>query len=121
MWSGWALAGVLLLAGCGADTDGRYVGRLVGEAPAPCPDGPAVLLLHGDQARFIPNDGVVVLDGKLDPDGAIAAAAQRDGAKGGSGPRTPFRMVFRGKLEGAKVTGTYGTPRCRGHVELAPG
>lgn len=130
---GWMMA--VLLAGCGAATDGRYVGRMVGDAPAPCPDGRAVLLLRGAEARFIPDDGVAVLDGTLSPDGAIAAAAQRDGArdtagrndtaKGGAAKggaaRTPFRMVFQGRLDGTTVTGVYGTPRCRGHVELAPG
>lgn len=114
------------LAGCGAPTDGRYVGRLVGDPPAPCPDSQAVLLLRGEQARLIPNDGVTVLDGKLSPDGTIAAAAQTEGGRGGGSgrsdaPRAPFRMVFQGRLDGTKVTGTYGTPRCRGHLELSPG
>ena len=58
---------------------------------------------------------------------ALAAAAERTGARPerggerGSAPRAPFRMVFQGRLENGRVTGTYGTPLCRGHVELAPG
>ena len=122
MRKAWVLVAVLA-AGCGAETNGRYVGRMVGEAPAPCPDSTAVLLLRGEEARFIPNEGVVVLDGKLAPDGAVAAAAERAGARGQGrqAPGGPFRMVFQGRLENGKVTGTYGTPLCRGHVELAPG
>lgn len=122
-----AVAGMamLLLAGCGAPTDGRYVGQLVGDPPAPCPDSRAVLLLRGTEARFVPDEGIIVLDGTVAPDGTIATAAERGSSRGGGGrsaaPPVPFRLVFNGRIEGGKVMGVYGTPRCRGHVELAPG
>lgn len=112
----------VLLAGCGEATDGRYVGTLAGEGPSPCPPTRAVLLLRGTEARFVPDEGVIVLDGTLAPGGVIAAAADRPGVRtDASGKRQPFRLGFEGRLENGRVHGAYATPRCRATVELAPG
>ena len=120
-WVGMLLP-ALLLAGCGAPRDGRYVGRLVGEPPSPCAESRAVLLVRAGAVKFVPDEGTIVLEGKLTPDGKIAAAAERPGVRTDpSGKRQPFRLGFEGSLVGEHVTGTYATPRCRGRVELDPG
>ena len=54
---------LLLLSGCGADTNQRYVGTLTGDGPAPCPASRAVLLVRGSDVRFVPDEGTPVLAG----------------------------------------------------------
>jgi hypothetical protein len=117
----WALcAGILVaLSACSTGRDGRYLGTLstqngtCGLSATANGQLDGVLMIRGDEAVFAPEEGVVVLRGRIDPAGHVVTASAPIGAD-----RKPFTMVFEGDLHGDKVTGRYATPRCRASVAL---
>ncbi len=113
------IAAMLALVGCAEPTrDGRYAGA-VDATSGTC--GPSSgggrfdgsLLLRGDDVLFTPNEGVIVLHGRIDAIGHITALAVEPGAD-----HKPFQMVFDGDLAGNRVSGRYATPQCRAMVRL---
>lgn len=106
--------GVALLAGCGLPT-GRYVGRALPEAgSALCQQGRASLQVRDGRALFVLDEGAQALEGSVGADGAVRAMRETAG-------RPPFRQVFEGQVADGRVTGIYGSPRCRARVELEAG
>lgn len=115
----WVWAAMVLLAGCAAaaDRDGRYAGAVdadggvCGSAIGGHANG--TLLLRGQDAMFAPDDGVMVLRGRVDAAGHVTASATTPGID-----HKPFAMVFEGDLRDGRVNGRYATPRCRAVVRL---
>ncbi len=110
------------LTGCGAAGDGRFVGTL-NTTQGACGLGfeaqgkaTATLLVHGENAQFVPSDGVVVLPGHVNGAGHVLAGSNATGAD-----KKPFPQVFEGDRDGDHVAGTFATPRCRASVDLKRG
>jgi hypothetical protein len=105
-----------------SDRDGRYIGTLSTQSGicglSVSPDGKfeGVLTVRGGEVLFAPEEGVVVLPGRIDAAGHVTAAESPIGAD-----HKPFTMVFEGDLHGNKVTGRYATPRCRASAVLTRG
>ena len=114
-----ALLVLLVLAACavGARND-RYAGSVDAEQGICGPIGSgqhmqASLQIRGDQVLFAPDEGVVLLQGQIDPTGHLTASATAPGAD-----HKPFPMVFEGDLRADAVDGHYATPRCRATVRM---
>ena len=115
-----ACAGILLaLSACSSGRDGRYFGTLstqtgtCGLSATASGQLDGSLMIRGDDVVFAPEQGVVVLQGRINAAGHVVAASSPLGAD-----HKPFTMVFEGDLHGDKVTGRYATPRCRASVAL---
>ena len=109
-----AFPALLALTACATGPGGRWVGSVTPEAPsAVCQSGRGVLTARDGKALFAPNEGTVVLEGTLAPDGAVRTERNAPGAD-----KKPFPHVLEARLEGDRVTGTLSTPRCRYRVEL---
>ncbi len=110
----------LALSACSAGRNGRYTGVLSTQSGvcglSAASDGQfkGVLTIRGDDVLFAPEQGVVVLRGRVDPAGHVVAADSQTGAD-----HKPFTMVFEGDLHGDAITGRYATPRCRASVALS--
>ena len=111
----WITLPVLLaFAACATGPGGRWVGSVTPEAPsAACQSSRGVLTARDGKALFAPNEGTVVLEGTLAPDGTVRAERNAPGAD-----KKPFPQVFEARLEDDRMTGTLSTPRCRHRVEL---
>ena len=114
----WAWMAVALLTGCTAtgNRDGRYAGAVdadAGVCGATKSHGNATLLLRGQDAMFAPDDGVLVLHGRVDAAGHVTASATAPGVD-----HKPFAMVLEGDVRDGRVSGRYATPRCRAAVSL---
>ena len=110
---------VAAVTACGAAGDGRYVGVAL-TSQGSCGSGfdgagkaAATLLMRGNEVRFTPSDGVVVLEGKMDSNGHVLAQGSAAGAD-----RTPFLQAFEGDRDGSRIKGQFASPRCRASVEL---
>ena len=110
---------VVLLAGCGAVSDARFSGSVTATEGV-CGLGfdaagraRATLVTRGDDVRFAPSDGVIVLSGKMNAAGHVVVGSTAAGAD-----KKPFAQVFEGDLAGDYVSGVYATPRCRAKVDL---
>lgn len=112
----WFLC-VVVLAGC-AGRDGRYVGAVDADEGA-CGLAASggrtngALVVRGGEVIFAPDEGVLLLRGRIDAQGHVTASLQMPGVD-----RTPFTMVFEGDLRDGRVSGRYATPRCRASVRL---
>jgi len=109
-----------LLVGCGASLsrEARYTGPVTparGACPAADPNRPAggTLTVQGDRVGFAPDDGALVIQGTIAPDGTVTARRDESGANG-----RPYQMSLQAKQQGDSVTGTFTTPRCRYNVAL---
>ncbi len=80
-----------------------------------CPiERPSTLVIHAGQVSFAPADGVLVLQGKVKPDGQhLYAQLKLPGVD-----HHPVPMVFEGHAQDKVVVGQYGTPSCRAEVLL---
>jgi hypothetical protein len=120
-WAAWlALGSALTLGGCaaGGERDGRYAGTVTtdtGLCGLASGTRPAVgaLLIRRAEVEFAPDEGVIVLHGRVDETGHVVASATTLGAD-----HKPFVMAFEGDLRGNHVEGRYATPRCRAVVKL---
>ncbi len=116
----FAACALLTLAACAGGPDGRYFGKMATQTGicglSATPDGQidASLTIRGGDVRFVPEQGVVVLPGRIDAAGHVIASDSQPGAD-----RKSFVMVFEGDLHGDTITGRYATPRCRATVTLA--
>jgi hypothetical protein len=120
----FVLAACLTLAACGtgARTPYGHFSGTVTPAGASGPPAPVMLcqgvtrgeldLAHGT-FDFAPNEGTLVLNGRIDAQGALAASASQPG-----GQHRPYTLAFQGQLTGDRVTGTLTTPECRAAVDL---
>jgi hypothetical protein len=112
------LAPLIAVAGCTAGRNGRYAGSVVTQAGV-CgltsngghADG--TLMIRGDEVVFSPDQGVVLLNGRVDTAGHVKASVTAPGID-----HKPFPMVFEGDLQGTRIAGRYATPRCRATVQL---
>lgn len=105
---------LLALAACAAGPGGRWVGPVTPETPSDaCRPSRGVLTARDGKALFAPNEGTVVLEGTLAPDGSVRAERNAPGAD-----KKPFPQAFEARLDGDRVIGTLSTPRCRHRVEL---
>ena len=107
----------LLFAGPGAGAEvlhGAWSGTLR-TLQGTCPIGrPSTLVIHAGEVSFAPADGVLVLQGKVRPDGQhLHAQLQLPGIN-----HHPVPMVFEGHAQDKAVVGVYGTPSCRAEVLL---
>ncbi|TLU71801.1 hypothetical protein [Lichenicoccus roseus] len=80
-----------------------------------CPtERPSSLVVHGGRVSFAPADGVLVLHGRVKPDGEhLHAQLELSGVD-----HKPVPMVFEGHRQDEAVVGQYGTPSCRAEVLL---
>jgi hypothetical protein len=104
----------VVLVACVPSLPNKFVGDLrpVGGS---CDKGNrAVLTRAGSSVMFAPQDGVLVLDGRLSGKGEVSASLEVRGMN-----RAPYRLVFTGKVQEDRILGTYVTPRCRYDVTLA--
>ena len=114
-----ALVVLIGLAGCAASTDGNYFGALktqqglCGTGEDSHGNAPATLSLHGNNAQFEPEEGVVVLDGQMNNAGHMLAQSNMPGAD-----HKPFPQVFEGDLVGDQIVGRFASPRCRATITL---
>ena len=110
---------MLGLAGCIASgRNDRYAGAVEVEEGVCGPvNGGAHLVgslqIRGDQALFAPDEGVVLLQGRIDATGHVTASTTAPGPD-----HKAFTMVFEGDLRGNTVEGRYATPHCRATVRL---
>ncbi|WP_428374356.1 hypothetical protein [Lichenicoccus sp.] len=75
---------------------------------------PSTLVIHAGEVSFAPADGVLVLEGKVKPDGQhLYAQLQLPGVD-----HKPVPMVFDGHSQDKTIVGLYGTPSCRAEVLL---
>lgn len=112
-----ALPILLAFAACATGPGGRWVGPVTPETPSDvCQTTRGVLTARDGKALFAPNEGTVVLEGTLAPDGAVRAERNAPGAD-----KKPFPQVLEARLRDDRVTGTLSTPRCRHRVELTRG
>ena len=107
------------IAACGAAGDGRYVGVASTEQGS-CGLGfdeagkaASTLLIRGNEVKFAPSDGVVVLEGRVDHGGHVLAQGTTVGAD-----HKPFLQIFEGDQRGSQIKGQFASPRCRVSVEL---
>jgi len=106
----WATA---ILAACTSGLPSRFVGDLLPVAGS-CDKGHrAVLTRAGSSITFLPQDGVLALDGQLSGNGEMSASLNLRGMN-----HAPYRLVFSGKVLENRIIGTYVTPRCRYNVTL---
>ena len=113
VFSALCLGFAALAACCAAVPPDHFAGVLQPQAGTCDPPSRAALILSDSHVLFTPREGIISLDGTLAADGTIRAAAVSNGMD-----RTPYRQTFIGSLIGAKVTGSYTTPRCRYVVTL---
>lgn len=115
------MAGLALadIAACGSAGDGRYVGVASTEQGS-CGLGfdeagkaASTLLIRGNEVKFAPSDGVVVLEGRVDHGGHVLAQGTTIGAD-----HKLFLQVFEGDQHGSQIKGQFASPRCRVSVEL---
>ncbi|MDG6095141.1 hypothetical protein LOC54_08485 [Acetobacter sp. AN02] len=99
---------------CAADLSGVWYGVMVTEQ-GQCPDAEdSVLKVSPGELTFSPGGGSIVLHGKRKKDvQTLHAQLRMQDAKG-----HPMPMVFEGQPEGDRITGVYGTPFCRAHIEM---
>ena len=99
------LAGLL---GCSAGQSATYVGTLTAVSGTCDALNRATLVIHGTTVQFLPQDGVLALDGTATDGGVIAADQAAPGMD-----RRPYHLVLNAQRQAEVVTGTYLTPRCR--------
>ena len=115
----WHVFLVIGLAGCANQPSANFAGLMAphqGECNLSDSSQARVLASlnqRGDDVEFIPNNGVVILEGHIDRAGHILAQSNMPGAD-----HKPFVQVFDGQLAGDHVTGEFATPRCRATVSL---
>jgi len=111
------LVGLLTLstmAGCAVQPT-TYSGDLTPVAGTCDPPARAVLVKRGQYVQFTPREGVLILDGKIAPDGATTASLDSPGANG-----KPYHLSLAATLTPSGISGVYVTPRCRYRVDLKP-
>jgi hypothetical protein len=109
-----AFLATALLAACATGLPSKFVGTLLPVAGS-CDEGNrAVVTRAGSSIMFLPQDGVLVLDGRLSDNGEVSASVAVRGIN-----HVPYRLVFTGKVRENQIVGTYVTPRCRYNVTLA--
>lgn len=111
------LAAVLPLAGCSLTPPSRsFVGPVTPRPGNPaCQAGRGMLTTQGRQFQFEPNEGVLVIQGSVGPDGRLQGEDTTRGME-----HHPFTLRFDGKLVGDDVSGVLTTPRCTFDVALRP-
>lgn len=111
------LAVLLPLAGCGLAPPARnFVGPVTARPGNPaCQTSRGTLTVRGRQFQFEPNEGVLVIQGGIAPDGHLRGEDTTRGVD-----HHPFTLRFEGTLAGDEVTGTLTTPRCTFDVALRP-
>lgn len=103
----------LALATCAAAAPGTYIGNLVPITGACDPPSRSVLIRHGSTVQFLPEDGVLILNGSIAPDGLISAAQQTRNIN-----NVPARLYLTARLTRDHVDGIFTTPSCRYTVTL---
>jgi hypothetical protein len=107
-------AAALVLAACGANQAVTFAGDLTPVAGACDAPGRAVMIKRGQYVEFTPRQGVLILNGQIDPGGHVIASAQTPGAD-----RKLYTLKLDAALSGPIIAGTYVTPRCRYAVTLS--
>ncbi len=103
-----------MITACTAETRQRlFVGQLTPGSGRCEASDEAMLTLRGDKAQFSPNGGVLLLDGKADAAGQVAASLTLRGASG-----IPYALRLDAHREADRITGTYTTPDCRAAISL---
>jgi hypothetical protein len=103
----------IVSAGCSTDLPRKYVGDLQPVAGT-CDNGNrAILTRTGYSILFEPQEGVIMLNGKLSESGAVAASIEVPGVN-----HVGYRLAFTGHLDGDRILGTYVTLHCRYQVTL---
>ena len=110
----------LALVACSPDASRGYDLRLVGtgtpEPPAACAAlTNATLTSRKGTFTFTPNDGVLIIRGKVAADGSAHGSLIIS-----SPGRQPFTLAIDGLLSRAGFEGIYATPLCRVRVSLHP-
>jgi hypothetical protein len=109
----------VLLGGCAAPltAETRYAGAVtpsggicLTDANRP-PHG--TLTVKGEHVAFAPDDGTLVIPGRIEADGGIFAQRDTPGAN-----HKPFVMRLQARRQGDSITGTFTTPRCTSNVSL---
>ena len=110
-----AVATLLAVPSARADTlRGAWSGTLH-TLQGTCPsERPSTLVVHAGEISFAPGDGVLVLEGKVKPDGQhLHAQLRLPGID-----HHPVPMVFEGHAQDKVIVGLFGTPGCRAEVVL---
>jgi hypothetical protein len=109
-----AIALVWEVTACSTGLPRKYVGDLQ-PAAGVCDSGNrAALTRTGSSVLFEPQEGVIVLSGKLSENGEVAASVELPGMN-----HIPYRLVFTGHVDGDRILGTYVTLHCRYRVVLS--
>ena len=108
-----ALLTILALTACitPAAARQRYTGQLAGCA-APMP---ATLVRQRDRFAFTPDNGALMLRGRITPDGHLAATLNTQPPG-----KPPYVLAVEGTIDGAAARLRYTTPRCAATGTLSP-
>jgi len=106
---------LLPLAHCAAGLPARFTGPLTPRAGVCDAAGRAVLTLHDDFVAFAPQEGTLILSGKLQADGTISA--HWSPANGPAHAAMGWTLTARVSPP-STINGTYVTPRCTYTVYL---
>ncbi len=109
-----ALFAAACLAACAGGDPGPFAGSLRPTAGTCDPPGRAVLTIADSYVHFTPREGVITLDGRIAPNGAIEAQLAST-----TPDRHPYTLRCSGQMKGDKVTGTFVTPRCTYEANLS--
>ena len=109
----------LLLAAAACSTAATPTGRYLGTSTptalsSMCQPSKAVAQIRDGVVIFAPDEGTWVLEGAANPNGNLTADHSRIGAN-----NQPYDTSFEANWTPTTITGTYKTPRCTYHVELA--
>jgi len=92
--------------------EGRWTGEVT-PIGGTCPPSHATLTVGAGAFSFTPDDGVLVVRGKVAPDGTLQGTLPLVGQN-----HVAFPLNIAGTLTPDGFTGTYTTPKCRATVRM---
>jgi hypothetical protein len=111
------LLAALALASCSAASpkpSGRWVGPVTPTTTGKtCVATRGMMQITAPSVIFAPDDGTWILNGSIEPDGAILADRTQIGAN-----KEPYETSLTAHWTPEAVTGEYTTPRCKYAVRL---